>query len=100
MGVRDDIVNAARGEVGLVDDRGGEGGYKLGWERLKAYFEAAFGDDDIFARGSDYENGIKNVNAFVPNGSSHVDWCGIFCVWALRQAGIDARWVVGKGPEG
>lgn len=104
MGVRDAIIDAARGEVGQVSDNGGEDGNKLGWEHLKAYFEAAFGDADIFARGTAYRDGIMKAGQFVTgpgaNGPVSIDWCGIFCVWALRQAGIDARWTVGSGPTG
>lgn len=105
MGARDAIVAAARGEVGLVSDLGGDNGDKLGWDHLKAYFEAALGDDDIFARGPNWESGIKRAGQFVTGpgaGGTTVtlDWCGLFCVWAYRQAGIDARWVIGQGPTG
>lgn len=105
MSVRDDIISAARGEVGLVSDRGGDDDNKLGWERLKLYFESALGDDDIFVRGPAYRDGIMKAGKFVTgpgaNGQTvSVDWCGIFCVWALRQANIDTRWVIGLGPEG
>ena len=105
MAVRDDIINAARGEVGQVSDLGGEDGNKLGWEHLKSYFEAAFGEDDIFARGPAYRDGIMKANLFVTgpganNTTVSIDWCGIFCVWALRQANIDTRWVIGQGPAG
>jgi hypothetical protein len=104
MSTRDDIVAAARGEQDAVNDVGGEDGNKKGWERLKQYFEAALGDDDIFARGQSYVDGIKKANQFVSwtddNGEHHLDWCGLFCVWALRQANIDSRWVIGRGPEG
>lgn len=105
MATRDDIISAARGEVGQVSDRGGEDGNKLGWDHLKTYFEAALGDSDIFARGPAWRDGIMKAGQFVTgpgaNGSEvKIDWCGIFCVWALRQAGIDARWQIGAGPEG
>lgn len=105
MAVRDDIISAARGEVGQVSDRGGEDGNKLGWDHLKAYFEAAFGDDDIFARGTAWRDGVMKAGQFVTGPGANgnpvaIDWCGIFCVWALRQAGIDARWQLGVGPEG
>ncbi len=104
MGAREAIIAAARSEVGQVSDVGGEHGNKLGWEHLKAYFEAAFGDNDIFARGRAYRDGIMQAGQFVTgpgaNGPASIDWCGIFCVWALRQAGIDARWTAGSGPTG
>jgi hypothetical protein len=105
MSTRDDIITAARGEVGQVSDRGGDDqGNKLGWDHLKAYFEAALGDADIFARGDAWRNGVMKAGQFVTwtdaSGEHHLDWCGLFCVWALRQAGVDARWVLGVGPEG
>jgi hypothetical protein len=105
MGVRDDIVTAARGECGLVSNLGGTDGNKLGWERLKLYFEAALGDADVFARGAAYKDGIMKANQFVtwtnPDGTTGtLDWCGLFCVWAMRQANLDVKWVPGSGPEG
>jgi hypothetical protein len=96
MGVREAIIAAARGEVGPVSDAGGENDNKLGWEHLKAYFEAAFGDNHIFARGRAYRDGIMQAGQFVTgtgaNGPLSIDWCGSFCVWALRQAGSRVQW--------
>jgi hypothetical protein len=105
VGVRDDIVTAARGEVGQVSDQGGSDGNKLGWDHLKTYFEVALGIPDAFAKGTAWQTGIQKAGQFITgtrkDGTAYtIDWCGIFAVWALRQANIDAKWVFGTGPEG
>src|SRR5581483_11819503 len=94
--VRQRVVAVALGEVGRVDDRGGQNGFKKGWARLKQYFdEATDWGPDSFAKGASVKNGIQLAGQNPPGG----EWCGIFATWCVKQAGVSAQWVWGRGPS-
>jgi hypothetical protein len=94
--VRQRVVAIALGEVGKVSDLGGENGFKKGWQRLKQYFdEATPWGPDCFAKGLWVQHGIQHAGENPPGG----EWCGIFATWCFEQAGVNARWIFGKGPS-
>jgi len=87
------MVAIARGELGKVDDRGGEGGKRKGWERLKEYIEKACGLD---AGKQGWTKALQTPGQRA--GGLH--WCGIMTVWCAQQAGIAAKWKLGQGVLG
>ncbi len=91
--LRQKMVDVAKAEVGQVDDRGGEGGKRKGWEHLKDYLEKALGVD------AEKQGWLPALQK--PNGrAGGLHWCGIFGVWCAIQCGIEVKWAFGSGPKG
>lgn len=85
-GTREAVVAAAKSQIGKVEAKHADsGGKRVGAKYLLEYFhKAAPGvwDDSI----------IETAGAKMPS------WCGIFSVWAHKQAGLDiGNWQMGKG---
>ncbi|HZJ63935.1 MAG TPA: peptidoglycan-binding domain-containing protein [Kofleriaceae bacterium] len=104
-GVRAAIVNAARGEIGVVkalaagapDDTGKP--TRVGWEHLMDYFETAFGGS---GPGKYIPSSVKYHSSEHPNqqglGGGLPHWCGIFATWACKKGGAPiGNWKIGKG---
>jgi hypothetical protein len=92
-GKRQQMIETAKAEVGQVDDRGGEGGKRKGWEHLKDYLEKAL-QLDVEKQGW-----LPAVQK--PGGrAGGLHWCGIFAVWCAIKTGFDVKWALGKGPSG
>ncbi|MGE0665171.1 MAG: DUF4157 domain-containing protein [Sphingomonadales bacterium] len=92
--VRPEIVEAirlARGEIGKVNAKKTSGdGKRTGWERLRDYFNTAFGgpvvseaviDKPTYLEKTDKDGKKVRMDA-LPS------WCGIFTWWAMKKAGI------------
>jgi hypothetical protein len=93
VAVRQKMIDTAKGEVGQVDDRGGDGGKRKGWEHLKDYLEKALGLD------AEKQGWLPAIQK--PGGrAGGLHWCGIFAVWSAIQAGLDVKWKLGQGPTG
>ena len=91
--VRQKMIDIAKAEVGQVDDRGGEGGKRKGWEHLKDYLEKALAVD------AEKQGWLPALQK--PNGrAGGLHWCGIFAVWCAIKAGLDVKWKFGAGPQG
>jgi phage-related protein len=93
--VRPEIVEAirlARGEAGKVNAKkhGGDG-KRVGWERLRDYFETAFGGKVVSEQVIDK---VTPVEITKKDGTKETkpdalpSWCGIFTWWAMKKAGI------------
>jgi peptidoglycan hydrolase-like protein with peptidoglycan-binding domain len=52
---------------------------RFGWQRLEKYFEVAYGDPKRWDRGT--------VQCSNRSGLPH--WCGIFTLWAIKNAGVN-----------
>ena len=93
VALRRRMIDVAKGEVGQVDDRGGEGGKRKGWEHLKDYLEKALHLD------AEKQGWISAIQK--PNGrAGGLHWCGIFAVWSAIQVGLTVKWQLGAGPVG
>lgn len=111
-------VAFAKSQVGKVNaQQKNSDGTRVGWERLKDYFEAAMGKDKIIPEGrvqtsgSILEKNIKyggTVKAPPPNvvptppqeqwvtRDIMPSWCGIFTFWALNKGGVPMpKWTIG-----
>ncbi len=88
--MRNRIVELAAGEVGLVDERAGDDGFKKGWQRLKLFYEVAYGYADLERDQPNWLPQLKAPEARIASGPAH--WCGIFGVWAWRTAGMQVSW--------
>ncbi|HEV8389827.1 MAG TPA: DUF4157 domain-containing protein [Dongiaceae bacterium] len=92
--VRPEIVEAirlARGEIGKVNaKKSGGDGKRVGWERLREYFQTAFGGPVVSEQVIDKITKLEKTNA---DGTKTMmdalpSWCGIFTWWAMKKAGI------------
>lgn len=86
---RDAIVDCASGEIDQGVNSGApdpdDSSYRLGYERLKGYF-------DVAAPGEWPDSVVEKRVDGLPH------WCGIFAVWALKTAGCDVgNWRKGSG---
>jgi len=84
--IRQRIVELAGSKVGTVTDRAGADGFKIGWQNLKEFYEVAYKINDLETDRSWWMKDIKGV------GKKVNDWCGIFCIWAWRKAGLPVYW--------
>jgi phage-related protein len=92
--VRPEIVEAmrlARGEIGKVNAKktGGDG-KRVGWERLREYFQTAFGGPVVSEQVIDRITMIEKTDKDGKKTSMDAlpSWCGIFTWWAMKKAGI------------
>ncbi len=108
----------AKSQVGKVNaQQKNSDGTRVGWERLKDYFETAMGKEKVIPEGqlqtpgSILEKNIKyggTVKAPPPNvvptppedqwvkRDIMPSWCGIFTFWALNKGGVPMpKWSVG-----
>jgi hypothetical protein len=85
VAIRQKMIEVAKAEVGQVDDRGGEGGKRKGWEHLKDYLEKALSID---AEKQGWLPAIQTPGKRA--GGLH--WCGIFGVWCAITCGLDVKW--------
>jgi hypothetical protein len=90
--VRRQIIAVALGEVGKVNDLGGDDGLKKGWQRLKQYY------DEASEWGPDCSQKAGVLYQIQQPWQRPTDWCGIFGTWCFRQAGVSASWKFGVGP--
>lgn len=101
--VRPEIVEAmrlARGEAGKVNAKktGGDG-KRLGWERLREYFNTAFGGPVVSEQVIDKPTLLEKTDKDGKKVRMDVlpSWCGIFTWWAMKKAGIPIPdWKLGK----
>jgi len=84
--MRRKIVELAGSMVGTVVDKRGDDGNKIGWQNLKKFYEVAYKINDLEKERSWWMADIKGV------GKKVNDWCGIFCIWAWRSAGLPVHW--------
>ncbi len=98
--VRPEILAAirlARGEAGKVNAKQhGPDGKRIGWQRLKDYFDTALGGPVV------HESLIQRI---IPTTGKDAradalpSWCGIFTWWAMKRAGIPIPdWKMGAVP--
>ncbi len=98
--VRPEILAAirlARGEAGKVNAKQhGPDGKRIGWQRLKDYFDTALGGPVL------HESLIQRI---IPTTGKDAradalpSWCGIFTWWAMKRAGIPIPdWKMGAVP--
>ena len=101
--VRPEIVEAirlARGEAGKVNAKkhGGDG-KRVGWERLRDYFETAFGGKVVSEQVIDHVTPVeitKKDGTREKKPDALPSWCGIFTWWAMKKAGIPIpNWKLG-----
>lgn len=108
----------AKSQVGKVNaQQQNSDGSRVGWERLKDYFETAMGKEKVIPEGqlqtsgSILEKNIKyggTVKAPPPNvvptppedqwvkRDIMPSWCGIFAFWALNKGGVPMpKWTIG-----
>ncbi len=108
----------AKSQVGKVNaQQKNSDGTRVGWERLKDYFESAMGKEKVIPEGqlqtpgSILEKNIKyggTVKAPPPNvvptppedqwvkRDIMPSWCGIFTFWALNKGGVPMpKWTIG-----
>ncbi|MFZ2958043.1 MAG: hypothetical protein WA705_14240 [Candidatus Ozemobacteraceae bacterium] len=88
--VRKKIVSLAEAEVGLVDERNNGDGFKKGWQHLVSYYESAYKMSNLEKEQPSWYQQLKAPGKRIKNGPAH--WCGIFCVWAWRSAGLPVYW--------
>lgn len=101
--VRPEIAEAmrlARGEAGKVNAKktGGDG-KRLGWERLREYFNTAFGGAVVSEQVIDKPTLLEKTDKDGKKVRMDVlpSWCGIFTWWAMKKAGIPIPdWKLGK----
>lgn len=101
--VRPEIAEAmrlARGEAGKVNAKktGGDG-KRLGWERLREYFNTAFGGPVVSEQVIDKPTLLEKTDKDGKKVRMDVlpSWCGIFTWWAMKKAGIPIPdWKLGK----
>ena len=103
--IRPELVEAirlARSQVGRVDaNLTNADGTRVGWERLKEYFEVAFGGLERV----DISAIKKKRMAYLPKHGTNTkewrdampSWCGIFVWWAMKKSGVNIRdWQLGS----
>ena len=111
-------VAFAKSQVGKVNaQQKNADGTRVGWERLRDYFQTAMGKDKVVPEGSVQtpgailEKNIKyggTINAPPPNvvptppqeqwvkRDIMPSWCGIFTFWALNKGGVPMpKWTIG-----
>jgi hypothetical protein len=86
-----EAVRLARGEAGKVNAKlAGADGKRTGWERLREYFNTAFGGPVVHEQVIDKITMVEKTNA--DGSKTRMDalpsWCGIFTWWAMKKAGI------------
>lgn len=92
--VRPEMVEAirlARGEIGKVNaKKAGGDGKRIGWKRLRDYFQVAFGGPVVSEQVIDRITMIdkKNKDGKTERKDALPSWCGIFAWWAMKKAGI------------
>jgi hypothetical protein len=94
--IRRKIIEAALSQIGTISSHPSKTkdlkGERYGWERLGEYVKAALSWDEI---PKDWMKKIKAVQTPDKSKQPHPanNWCGFFCAYALKQAGIDkAKW--------
>ena len=111
-------VAFAKSQIGKVNaQQKNSDGTRVGWERLKDYFETAMGKEKVIPEGqlqtpgSILEKNIKyggTIKAPPPNvvptppedqwvkRDIMPSWCGIFTFWALNKGGVPMpKWTIG-----
>jgi phage-related protein len=86
-----EAIRLARGEIGKVNAKtAGGDGKRVGWERLRDYFNTAFGGPVVSEKVIDRVTMIEKTGS--DGKKSRMDalpsWCGIFAWWAMKKAGI------------
>ncbi len=87
--LRQKLVDAATGEIGKVDDRGGDGGKRKGWKVLQGYLEAAL-------KTTAAKEGWAQALQTPGRRAGGLAWSGIFAVWCAQKAGLKATWDLSK----
>jgi hypothetical protein len=88
--MRDRIVQLAAGEVGKVSHNAGSDGFKEGWQQLCEYYRVAYRLTDLEKERPHWTRALKAPKKRIEGGPAH--WCGIFCIWAWRTAGLPVYW--------
>jgi peptidoglycan hydrolase-like protein with peptidoglycan-binding domain len=72
---------------------------RAGWPYLKSFFDdAVSGWQPTHWNDKATLDGVKIPGKRIPQpGRSGISWCGIFATWVLIQAGMQVKWVLGKG---
>lgn len=84
--MRQRIVELAESKVGTVHERRGDDGYRVGWQHLKEFYEAAYRVNDMQKEKPGWISTLQTV------GKKINDWCGIFGTWAWQKAGLPVYW--------
>jgi len=99
----EDAVNYARSQVGsVIDNQPGEVDpdtqkpTRYGWRNLDKYYISAYGGKD-----GKYDESLQHNVKFFNGQHLSQSWCGIFAVWALKEAGASiGNWRTGLGIYG
>lgn len=89
-GMRARIVALAGADVGKVDHAPGPDGFKIGWERLKEFYEVAYRLQDLTTQRPYWLKMLKAPYKRIEGGPSQ--WCGIFNAYAWGKAGLNTHW--------
>jgi hypothetical protein len=85
---RQAVVDMATTQIGRVNNMDRGDGRKYGWERVRAFYDAAM---------PGYSNNPANLariqKAGPPASVGAWSWCGIFAVWAVNAATGIGQWV-------
>jgi photosystem II stability/assembly factor-like uncharacterized protein len=91
MGLRQRVLQAARGEIGIVKSVYDAQGHRQGWPHLVDYYQKAYREE----YNPRWEPELKRPTGRVG------EWDGVFAVWAVNKAGRDdVRWKIGRGIVG
>ncbi len=72
---------------------------RAGWKQLQEYFDVAVSGWSP-NHWKDYRilAGVQISGKRIPQpGRSGISWCGIFTAWVLIKAGMNVKWVLGRG---
>lgn len=92
--LRQQIVQLAESQIGVVDHFAGPDGFKNGWQNLLEYYQIAYKLNDIEIDQPTWVPGLKAPGKFLDG--QNWSWCGIFCTWAWRKSGINIWWNFGN----
>lgn len=84
--MRQRIVELAESKVGTVNESRGDDGYRVGWQHLKEFYEAAYRLKDMETEQPGWLSTLQTP------GKKINDWCGIFGTWAWQKAGLPVYW--------